>query len=122
MAYVKTELVDLAISVMAGEEIVTWGELWDSMGISPTTAFKFELQEVEDIKNELQRHKTRRKKRLRRRWADSDNAALQIAEYKLLSDDDELARLNTQKVNADVNLSHKKVIFESDESGDQGQA
>lgn len=120
MAYDKSALVDLALKVMQGEEIVTWGELWDSMSISPTTAFKFELQEVEDIKNELQRHKTRRKKRLRRRWADSDNAALQIAEYKLLSDDDELARLNTQKVNADVNLSHKKVIFESDESGDQG--
>ena len=122
MAYDKSALIDLALQVMRDEEIVTWGELWDSMSISPTTAFKFELQEVEDIKNELQRHKTRRKKRLRRRWADSDNAALQIAEYKLLSDDDELARLNTQKVNADVNLSHKKVIFESDESGDTGQA
>jgi hypothetical protein len=116
MAYDKTELVALAMKVMKDEEIVTWGELWDSMSISPTTAFKFELQEVEDIKMELQRHKTRRKKKLRRRWADSDNAALQIAEYKLLSDDDELSRLTMQKVNADVNLAHKKVIFESDES------
>jgi hypothetical protein len=90
------------------------------MGISQTTGYKYGLDDLEEIKKAIDQQKTSLKKKMRRNWRNSDNATLQIAEFKLLSSDDELARLNTQKVNADVNLSHKKVIFESDESGDQG--
>ena len=59
------------------------------------------------------------KKKLRRRWRDSDNATLQIAEFKLCSDDEELARLNTQKVNADIAVTGKgRVIMEMPDDAD----
>jgi len=109
--YNVEQLKALALDVMAKEEIVTWGELWDSMMISPTTAYKYGLEQMEDIKSELYRHKNKRKKRMRRRWAESDVPALQIAEYKLLADDDELSRLSTSKITADVNVAKANILL-----------
>ena len=111
--YNVEQLKALALDVMAKEEIVTWGELWDSMMISPTTAYKYGLEQMEDIKSELYRHKNKRKKRMRRRWAESDVPALQIAEYKLLADDDELSRLSTSKITADSSPDSRKMTYRS---------
>jgi hypothetical protein len=118
--YDKDELVKKALDIIVKEDVTCLAELWLCMGISQTTGYKYGLDDLEEIKKAIDQQKTALKKKMRRNWRNSDNATLQIAEFKLLSSDDELARLNTQKVNADVNLSHKKVIFESDESGDQG--
>jgi hypothetical protein len=118
--YDKDELVKKALDIIVKEDVTCLAELWLCMGISQTTGYKYGLDDLEEIKKAIDQQKTSLKKKMRRNWRNSDNATLQIAEFKLLSSDDELARLNTQKVNADVNLSHKKVIFESDESGDQG--
>jgi hypothetical protein len=118
--YDKDELVKKALDIIVKEDVTCLAELWLCMGISQTTGYKYGLDDLEEIKKAIDQQKTAIKKKMRRNWRNSDNATLQIAEFKLLSSDDELARLNTQKVNADVNLSHKKVIFESDESGDQG--
>ena len=38
---------------------------------------------------------------MRRKWVNSDNPALQIAEFKLIASDDEFDRLNTSKVKQD---------------------
>ena len=118
--YDKDELVKKALDIIVKEDVTCLAELWLCMGISQTTGYKYGLDDLEEIKKAIDQQKTALKKKMRRNWRNSDNATLQIAEFKLLSSDDELARLNTQKVNADVNLSHKKVIFVSDESGDQG--
>jgi hypothetical protein len=122
MAYDRDELKRQALEIIDREEITTFGEIHLYMKAHIATLYTHELNKDEDIKKAIEAQKTAIKKKMRRNWRNSDNATLQIAEFKLLSSDDELARLNTQKVNADVNLSHKKVIFESDESGDQGQA
>lgn len=109
--YKVEDLKAHALDVLSKEEIVTLCELWDAMMISPTTGYKYGLDDMDEIKNEIHRHKTRRKKRMRRRWADSDVPALQIAEYKLLANDDELSRLSVSKITAEVSMDAKANIM-----------
>lgn len=114
MGQYKTEdLIKLALKVIPEEECVTLEEVWLFMGISKQTAYNHHLDQVDEIKEAVLEQKVKVKKKLRRNWRNSDNATLQIAEFKLLSTDDELSRLNTQKVNADIAVSGKgKVIME----------
>jgi len=49
--------------------------------------------EMETLKDNLTRNKIAIKQKLRKRWQDSDNATLQISLYKLLSTDEEFAKL-----------------------------
>lgn len=116
--YDKDELIAKALEIIPKEEVTSFAELWLCMAISQTTGYKYKLDEVDELKKAIEGQKTAIKKRMRRNWRNSDNATLQIAEFKLLSSDDELARLNTQKVNADVTMSGKsKVIIESPADG-----
>ena len=114
MGQYKTEdLIKLALKVIPEEECVTLEEVWLFMGISKQTAYNHHLDQVDEIKEAVLEQKVKVKKKLRRNWRNSDNATLQIAEFKLLSTDEELTRLNTQKVNADIAVSGKgKVIME----------
>jgi hypothetical protein len=122
MAYDREDLKRQALEIIDREEITTFNEIHLYMKAHRATLYTHEIDKDDDIKKAIEQQKVAIKKKMRRNWRNSDNATLQIAEFKLLSSDDELSRLNTQKVNADVNMTHKKVIFESDESGDQGQA
>lgn len=56
------------------------------------------------LKQALDDNKKTIKRGLRNKWFKSDNATVQVALYKLLADEDELARLNN---NIDVTLKGK---------------
>jgi len=120
--YDKDELIKKSLELIVKEDVTCLAELWLCLGISQTTGYKYGLDEVDEIKKGIDQQKWAIKKKMRRNWRNSDNATLQIAEFKLLSSDDELSRLNTQKVNAEVAMTTKRVIFETDESGDTDQA
>lgn len=55
------------------------------------------FHELPAIKEALAKNKVKRKSKMRRKWEDSDNATLQLAAYKLMAEDDELARLTMNK-------------------------
>jgi hypothetical protein len=122
MAYDREDLKRQALEIIDREEITTFNEIHLYMKAHRATLYTHEIDKDDDIKKAIEQQKVAIKKKMRRNWRNSDNATLQIAEFKLLSSDDELSRLNTQKVNAEVAMTTKRVIFESDESGDTGQA
>jgi hypothetical protein len=122
MAYDREDLKRQALDIIDREEITTFNEIHLYMKAHRATLYTHELDKDDDIKKAIEQQKVAIKKKMRRNWRNSDNATLQIAEFKLLSSDDELSRLNTQKVNAEVAMTTKRVIFEADESGDPGQA
>ena len=80
MALNKQEMIDKALAIIPQEECVTLEEVWLFLGITRTTAFNYELNKVDEIKEAVQNEKIKVKKKLRRRWRDSDNATLQIAD------------------------------------------
>jgi len=119
MAYNRQELKQQALDIIEREEITTFNEIHLYMKAHRATLYTHELDKDDDIKKAIEDEKVKVKKKMRRNWRNSDNATLQIAEFKLLSSDEELARLNTQKVNADVTMSGKsKVIIESPADGE----
>ena len=117
MSYYDTkELIQFALKVIVDEQCVTMEEVWLMMAVSKQTAYNHGLDKVDEIKEAVYLEKVKRKKKLRRNWVNSDNATLQIAEFKLCADDEELNKLNTQKTITDISVHKGRVIFTSDES------
>jgi hypothetical protein len=115
VAYNKEEIVKKALSAIEDEECVTIEEVLLFLPISTSTFYAWELEKSEDLKAAINAMKVKLKKKMRRNWRNSDNATLQIAEFKLISTDDERDKLNTSKVQQDTNHTFNqlpKVTFE----------
>jgi hypothetical protein len=103
-AFDKDEMLHRALDVIKAEECVTLEEVVLFMPCGKTTFYALGLNEVNEIKEAIEQQTIAIKKKMRRNWRNSDNATLQIAEFKLISNDSELERLNTQKVNQTINV------------------
>lgn len=115
MAYNKEEIVKKALSAIEDEECVTIEEVLLFLPISKKTFYDWELHELPDLKDAINAMKVKIKKKMRRNWRNSDNATLQIAEFKLVSTDEEREKLNTSRVQQDTNHTFNqlpKVTFE----------
>ncbi len=107
MAYNKDEILQKALSAIDNEECVTIEEVLLFLPIATSTFYAWEMEKSEDLKDALNAMKVKLKKKMRRNWRNSDNATLQIAEFKLISSDEERDKLNTQKVQQDNTHSFK---------------
>lgn len=95
MAYNKEKVNAEILKVIAKERITFFGDLAAYIAPSMSTLYEWELEKSEDIKRALAINRINTKRKLRKNWEASDNATLQLALYKLIGDDDELERLNT---------------------------
>lgn len=68
------------------------------MDTSRATFYNHGLDKLDTIKDALEQNRINVKKGLRKKWYESDNATTQIALYRLTSTDEELSKLNSQKV------------------------
>jgi hypothetical protein len=107
VAYNKDEILQQALSAIDNEECVTIEEVLLFLPIATSTFYAWEMEKSEDLKDALNAMKVKLKKKMRRNWRNSDNATLQIAEFKLISSDEERDKLNTQKVQQDNTHSFK---------------
>lgn len=101
MAYDKAEIIAKALSAIETEECVTIEEVVLFLPISKRTFYEWELHESQEIKDALDAVKIKVKKTMRRKWRSSDNPVLQIAEFKLISTDEERDKLSTSKVHTE---------------------
>lgn len=99
MAYDKAELLGQAKKAIEENELTTIAEVLcylpcDEATIYSTDEWKIEF--LEPIKKLLDLKKTSLKAKMKSTWRKSDsNPTLQIAAFKLMADDDEIARLST---------------------------
>jgi hypothetical protein len=107
VAYNKDEILQKALSAIDNQECVTIEEVLLFLPIATSTFYAWEMEKSEDLKDALNAMKVKLKKKMRRNWRNSDNATLQIAEFKLISSDEERDKLNTQKVQQDNTHSFK---------------
>jgi hypothetical protein len=98
MAYNKEELEKQILKAIEENELTFFNEI--PLYIAPTlsTLYEWEFEKSEAIKNLLEQNKVRQKSKMRRKWRESDNPALQIAAFKLLADDEEMKKLTMTKV------------------------
>lgn len=114
MAYDKEDIKQQMLEVIEANKLSNFGHVAAFIKPARGTLYTWDFDKDDDIKRALEQNGIKRKIQIIRKLEDSDNATMLIAALKLLADDDELARLNTQKVNADVTMSGKsKVIIES---------
>lgn len=101
MAYNRDEVLQQALTAIETEECVTIEEVLLYLPCAKSTFYSLQLDESNELKEALNAMKVKLKKKMRRNWRNSDNATLQIAEFKLISTDEERDRLNTSKVQQD---------------------
>lgn len=112
MAYKKEELEKKCLAVIKEHKLVFLEEVISYLPCSKSTFYDLRLHESDLIKKEIQEIKVSLKTKMRRKWMNSENASLQIANYKLLASDEELARLTSSKV--DLNKSEKKELTDEE--------
>lgn len=119
MAYDLVELEKLALDAIEKHKLTKQNQLICYLPCVESTFYKDDLHKSELIKSALEFNKISKKKKLTDKWEESDNATLQIAAYKLMADDDELTRLNSQKIEAEHTLkgSGIKIGFADENDG-----
>ena len=101
MQYSTQELMEMAIKAINEEDCVTFDEVCLYLPVSRATFYNHELDKMDSIKEAITAKKVQLKKKLRRNWRASDNAVLQIAEFKLMATEDERDALTQSKVKSD---------------------
>jgi poly-D-alanine transfer protein DltD len=107
MAYDEKEIIAKALKLIPEEDVTDITDLCLVLGVSRQWFYVKGLDKNDEIKEAIETTKRRLMRQLRRKWRQSDNATLQIAEARLLSTDDELERLTISKVKSDNNHTIK---------------
>jgi hypothetical protein len=97
MAYDKDEIEKEALALLEQGEITTISELSIYLPCTEKTLRNLKILKLPSIKEALKKNKIKIKADMRKLWAKSQSATLQIANYKLLADKDEYQRLNGTK-------------------------
>ena len=117
MAYNKDKLIKEALKAIDKEGLVFFSDVVCFLPITESGAYKKKLHEVEAIKQALYKNKQNKKRGLRTKWEDSENATLQMGLYKLLANEDELERLNNNRQKIETDNKHQvegsiELVFE----------
>jgi hypothetical protein len=97
MAYKKEDLIKQALQAIKKHKLIFIEEVVSFLPCSVATFYNYKLEELETIKSEIQANKINIKTKLRTRWQDVDNSALNIALYKLCATKEELSILSVQQ-------------------------
>lgn len=105
MAYDKEEILKLALEAIDKEDCVTIDELVMCLPIDRSTFYLWDFDKLDIIKNAITEKKVALKKSMRKKWRGSDNATLQIAEFRLMATDEEREAISVTTVKQDTNLT-----------------
>lgn len=89
MAYDKKKLAALAIKEIKEHNLFYADDVFAFLPCSKATFYNHKLEQLDDIKNLLEQNRIKTKTSLKAKWYKSENATLQLALFKLLSDDSE---------------------------------
>jgi hypothetical protein len=83
------------ISAITKHEWNRWSHIeWSLLSFSRATAYNHNLDKLDTIKEAFENNRTRNVNYLVNKWIKSDNATLQIAAFKIVSEPDDHKRLN----------------------------
>jgi hypothetical protein len=108
MAYKTDELEKQALEAIEKHKLFFIEDIVSYLPCDKTTFYAHKLHESNAIKDALLEVKTNLKVSMRSKWFRSENATLQLALMKLLSNDEELRKLSMQH---QVNEEAEKPIF-----------
>lgn len=94
MAYTTAVLKKKALKAIEEHNLYFIEDIVAYLPCSKKTFYNHKLPDLPDIKEALETNKVTEKVKMRKKWADSDNATLQIAHYKLISGNDERRKIS----------------------------
>jgi hypothetical protein len=99
MAYDRTEILAQAKQAIEENELTTIAEVLTYIPCDEATIYstpEWKIEVLEPIKKALEIKKTSLKAKMKKEWRkEGSNPTLQIAAFKLIADEDEMARLST---------------------------
>lgn len=99
MSYNREEILQQCIEVIKREKLIFFDDLGEFVAPARSTLYLWELEKSDDIKNALYKNRVATKRKLRNNWTkDEAPPVLQLAAYKLMADNDELAALTMSRV------------------------
>ena len=104
MAYDAKELEKKAIEAIKKNKLIFLEEVISYLPCNRGTFYLNNLNKLDSILELLEENKIEEKVKLRKKWRGTDNAALNLALYKLCSSEEEQAKLNPNKVDTTVNI------------------
>lgn len=95
MAYDKAEILEQAIAAIKKNELTTMKEVLFYIPVKKTIVYspEWETEFLNPIKEELETMAVNLKHKMKKKWRNSRQPILQIAAFKLMADDEELAAL-----------------------------
>jgi len=97
MAYDKKKILKDSFELIEKHHLIFMSDVIGLLPISEKTfytLFNSDSQELQELKNILDKNRISMKSNMRKKWYQSDNATLQVALMKLIATDDEAARLS----------------------------
>jgi len=120
MAYDKDKIKkELLANVEADEHISTFEDAAATVTPSRQTLYDWEFDKLDNLKRLIANNKRKVKQNLRKQWADKNaSPTLQLALYKLLSNEEELRALSMEKRehSGEIKLPKLEVEVVSNES------
>lgn len=104
MAYDQDQIIEQALEVIEKEDCVTVDEVCLYLPLRRETLYSWDPNKLNTIKAAIEQKRIQIKKKMRRNWRNSDNATLQIAEFKLMATDEELEAITISKVNQAIKV------------------
>ena len=103
MKWKKQELEEMSIQAIKDHNITFITEVAAFLPIALSTFYEKGLEKSERIKDAIANERLCLKAKLKKKWAESDNATLQVALFKIIADEQEWMRLSSKRheVNTD---------------------
>ena len=103
--YNSDELEKRAVNLATANECIFITDVITLLRVSRETFYNHNLDKSESLKEIIESNRVSTKQTLREKWLSGDNATLQIALYKLCSNETELRILSNTQRNENVNLN-----------------
>jgi hypothetical protein len=110
MAYDREEIITQAIRVIDDEQITRVTDLVAYLPISRATFYGWELDKLDILDEKVKDLKISLKNKMKRKWVEGDNPALQIAAFKLIAEDDEVDKVTLTKVKNETTMTVKPSV------------
>lgn len=111
MAYSKKKLEELALKAIKEEKLTWHDEIVAFLPCSKSTYYNKKMEQLDTIKDAINHNRVEMKAKLKKKWFESDNATLSIALMKMIANDEEWDKLNTQK-NKNENNNTGSISFD----------
>lgn len=101
----KNELFEQAKKIAVSETVIFVQDIIDKLPVSKSTFYEYYpdgSEELDTLKKILDTNKVAIKENLRYKWLHSDNATLQMALYKLTSNDEEHRKLQQNYISQET--------------------